>query len=65
MKTFLDDEQNFQNTGHRTASPGPSPSAPPSGGKTFNAAKWAAANPGKDVNAAIAKAKSQGYQVKQ
>ena len=30
----------------------------------FDSQKWAAANPGKDVNAAIAAAKSQGYQVK-
>lgn len=31
----------------------------------FNARAWAAANPGKDVNAAIAKAKAQGYQIQQ
>jgi hypothetical protein len=64
MQTFLDDENNFANTGKRAAAPSASTGAP-NGGKTFNATKWAAANPGKDVNAAIAKAKSQGYQVKQ
>jgi hypothetical protein len=31
----------------------------------FNATAWAAANPGKDVKAAIAQAKAAGYQVKQ
>jgi hypothetical protein len=31
----------------------------------FNASAWATANPGKDVNAAIAAAKAQGLQVKQ
>jgi hypothetical protein len=31
----------------------------------FDAKAWAAANPGKDVNAAIAKAQSQGFEVKQ
>jgi hypothetical protein len=31
----------------------------------FNATAWAKANPGKDVNAAIAAAKAQGYQVTQ
>jgi hypothetical protein len=31
----------------------------------FDPAKWAAANPGKDVNKAIAKAREQGYQVVQ
>lgn len=34
-------------------------------GQVFDAKAWAAANPGKDVNAAIAKAKSLGHQVKQ
>jgi hypothetical protein len=31
----------------------------------FNATTWAAAHPGQDINAAIAQAKAQGYQVKQ
>jgi hypothetical protein len=35
------------------------------GAQTFNATKWAAAHPGKDVNAAIAKAKAQNMKVVQ
>lgn len=34
-------------------------------GQVFDAKAWAAANPGKDVNKAIAKAQSLGHQVKQ
>jgi len=34
-------------------------------GRAFSSGAWAAANPGKDVNAAIAAAKQQGYQVVQ
>jgi hypothetical protein len=42
---------------------GTQPAAPST--QVFNATKWAAAHPGQDVNAAIAQAKAQGYQVKQ
>lgn len=39
--------------------------APPPATHVFSPAAWANANPGKDVNAAIAAAKQQGYQVQE
>jgi hypothetical protein len=44
----------------RTQTAAPAPNT-----HVFNASTWAAAHPGQDVNAAIAQAKAQGYQVKQ
>jgi hypothetical protein len=44
----------------KTAATPPTPST-----HVFNAKAWAAANPGKDVNAAIAQAKQQGFQILQ
>jgi hypothetical protein len=44
---------------HSTASP-PNP-----GTQVFDPAKWAAANPGRDVNSAIAEARAQGYKIAQ
>jgi hypothetical protein len=41
------------------------PAPPTANTHVFNAQSWAAAHPGQDVNAAIAQAKAQGYQVKQ
>lgn len=37
---------------------------PSAGTHVFDSKSWAAANPGKDLNAAIAQAKAQGYEVK-
>lgn len=50
---------------HGTPAAATAPAAPANGGHIFNATAWAAANPKGDVNAAIAQAKQQGYQVVQ
>lgn len=47
------------------ALPEPGGGGPTDSGQVFDAKAWAAANPGKDVNKAIAKAQSLGHQVKQ
>lgn len=47
------------------ALPEPGGGQPTGSGQVFDAKAWAAANPGKDVNKAIAKAQSLGHQVKQ
>jgi hypothetical protein len=47
-----------------TGGGGGGPTQPTPQTHLFDSAAWAAANPGKDVNAAIAKAKKLGYQVR-
>lgn len=47
------------------ALPEPGGGQPTGTGQVFDARAWATANPGKDVNRAIAKAQSLGHQVKQ
>ena len=76
MQTFLDDENNFANTGNRGGRQNPArsgpksapQSAPPAGNASpathvWSAAGWQAANPNGNINAARAAAAAQGFQV--